>query len=171
MEQEKTEKQFYEAPRPKTAEAPAAPDAFSRWADRAVRRVLLPKERRRVREELENHYQDRLDDYLRRGMSEQEARSRALDSLGDPEETAVLLGRVHKPWLILLVWAARVLFMLAALLMVLALLGRLFSLRSLQRVDVQAGLLNRYIFSFFLLTYLEHRGILMIEVHRCSMYL
>lgn len=138
MEQEKTEKQFYEAPRPKTAEAPAAPDAFSRWADRAVRRVLLPKERRRVREELENHYQDRLDDYLRRGMSEQEARSRALDSLGDPEETAVLLGRVHKPWLILLVWAARVLFMLAALLMVLALLGRLFSLRSLQRVDVQA---------------------------------
>lgn len=88
------------------------------WLDRAADCVPLAKERTAIREELADHYCDRLDALLAQGCGEEEAKALAVASLGDPEETGRLLRRVYQPWLTRLLWAVR--FLAFALLLVLA---------------------------------------------------
>lgn len=71
-----------------------------RWLDTAVSGIRFSLDRQRVRRELEEHIEDKLAD-LRRifpDIPEEEARGRALSSMGDPEELKTELARVHKPW-------------------------------------------------------------------------
>lgn len=121
----------------RTAE-PQSYRSFESWSERAVRRIWLPKERERVRAELADHYEDRLEDWKARGLSGDEAVRKAVECLGDPEETAVLLSRVHQPWLSVLVGLARGLLILLALAGALFLVQQYLSLRPLRSLDTQA---------------------------------
>ena len=47
--------------------------------------------------ELDDHITDCRDDYLARGMSEEEAEEKAVAQMGDPIETGTMLDRVHRP--------------------------------------------------------------------------
>lgn len=72
-----------------------------RWLDTAVSGIRFGPDQRAVRAELEGHLEDKTAD-LRRifpDIPEEEARTRALGSMGDPEELKISLARVHRPWL------------------------------------------------------------------------
>lgn len=78
----------------KTAAAP-----YHHWADRAVRPLIFPPCRRRVRSELDEHFDDRIQELRQRNTRYGEAEARLVAGLGSPEETARALREVHKPWL------------------------------------------------------------------------
>ncbi len=112
-------------------------ESFESWSKLALRRIWLPKERERVRAELEDHYLDRLEDYQAQGLSKDDAKKKAVACLGDPDETAELLGRVHQPWLTVLVSAARVLIVLLAMALLICFAERYLSLRPLRSLDTR----------------------------------
>ena len=120
--------------------APAGSDVvgFDRWADRAVRRIWSKAERRAVRAELEDHYQDRMEACLVKGMEPRAARAQAVLALGDPEETAALLARVHQPVLWLLLVAARVLVALVLVGLAVVFATDHFTTRPLELYDLQS---------------------------------
>lgn len=89
------------------------------WLDAATKKIRFGPDRKAVRRELEAHLED-----LREASGlEREA---ALEAMGDPEDIAEELGRVHRPWLgylwrlsqIALIGAAAVYCLLLALLAV-----------------------------------------------------
>ena len=86
------------------------------WLGR-VDKYLPVGERTAVREELTDHYCDRLDALLAQGCGEREAKVRAVDALGDPDRTGKLLRRVHQPWITWLLYGVR--FLAFALLLIL----------------------------------------------------
>ena len=88
---------------------------ISEWLNRAVRR-LPHKERMAVRQELMDHFLDRVQALETGNHSHIEVEDLALKAMGDPEETCRLLVRVHKPWLSWLLWGLRL--SLAAVLLV-----------------------------------------------------
>ncbi len=71
------------------------------WLDTAVRFIRFGPDRRAAREELAAHLEDKITDNLRLfpGMTEEEARKRALAEMGDAAEIGKALGKIHKPWL------------------------------------------------------------------------
>lgn len=75
------------------------PACFRHWADEAVKKLRFPPDRKRVRAELYDHFLDRREDLLFRGLVEEEANKQTLEMMGSPSETAGLLAKVHKPWL------------------------------------------------------------------------
>ena len=71
------------------------------WLDIAVSGIRFGPDRRAVRAELAGHMEDKIAD-LRRifpDIPEEEARDRALSSMGDPEELKRALAKIHRPWL------------------------------------------------------------------------
>lgn len=76
-----------------------------RWLSQATKSLYYPPDRRRVRQELKDHLEEKSLRYQNAGMSESEAIRKALADMGDPDETAQLLRAVHKPWL---GWACRI---------------------------------------------------------------
>ncbi len=68
------------------------------WLDRATEQIRFGPDRKAVRQELESHLQDREEHYLARGMTDSEAAKAAVADMGDPEEVARELGRIHSPW-------------------------------------------------------------------------
>ena len=76
------------------------------WLDTAVSGIRFKPDRAAVRAELEGHLEDKTADLHRifPDIPEEEARARALNSMGDPEEIKTELARVHKAWLAYL-WA------------------------------------------------------------------
>jgi len=67
---------------------------IDRWLERATRR--LPSEiRDDVRDELECHYLDALDDYLKQGLSKIDAHRAVMRDLGSEDDTAGALRGVH----------------------------------------------------------------------------
>ena len=100
----------------------------SEWLDAATARVRFTMDRERVRRELEDHLDDRIDAARERGMNWEEATATAVEAMGDPEPLAVELGKVHSPWLGRLWVLSRVLAVFALLVAVLAFLsGNLWS--------------------------------------------
>lgn len=72
-----------------------------RWLDTAVSGIRFYLDRRKVRQELEAHIEDKLAG-LRRSfpdIPEKEALSRALSAMGDAQELKAYLARIHRPWL------------------------------------------------------------------------
>ena len=92
------------------------PSGFQCWLELAVKGLYYPPDRRKVSQELRDHFTDRVEDYRAKGHPMQEAYRLAVKSLGDPTETAALLRAVHKPWLF---WCLR----LARIALVLVLIG------------------------------------------------
>lgn len=82
---------------------------FHSWIEEAVDGLSFPPDRKRVRQELTDHYLDRRDELHARGLSWWDAELAAVEALGDPVETGRLLRAVHKPWLGWLLRLARVL--------------------------------------------------------------
>lgn len=52
-----------------------------------------------ISEELRNHIQDRIYDYIDSGMDEKTAAEKAVEAMGDPIEIGKELNRLHKPYL------------------------------------------------------------------------
>lgn len=93
------------------------------WLDRAVSGIRFKPDRLAVRAELYAHLEDRTLDLLRifPDMDPDEARDRALSTMGDAEELKKKLGKIHRPWLGWLWTASRIaLGILAALALVAA---------------------------------------------------
>ena len=90
---------------------------INEWLDRTDKYLPSTKERTAIREELTDHYSDRLDALLAQGFDKEEAKDRAVAALGDPEETGKLLRKVYQPWIDWLLRAVR--FLAFALLLVL----------------------------------------------------
>ena len=85
------------------------PSGFQCWLELAVKGLYYPPDRRKVSQELRDHFTDRVEDYRAKGHPMQEAYRLAVKSLGDPTETAALLRTVHKPWLGWLLCSVRLL--------------------------------------------------------------
>lgn len=86
------------------------------WLDTAVSGIRFGPDRRAVREELEGHIEDKIADFRRifPGISDEEARVRALAGMGDPEELKLSLAKIHRPWLGRLWVLSRLTLVLAA---------------------------------------------------------
>ena len=71
------------------------------WLDAATRSIRFKPDRAAVRSELEAHLEDKRADLQRifPDLSHQEAESRALAAMGDPEALGRELAKIHKPWL------------------------------------------------------------------------
>ena len=69
------------------------------WLDAATSGIRFSPDRNRVRQELEDHIQDRAEAEEARGLSPGEAEQAAVDAMGDPEALAKELAAVHSPWL------------------------------------------------------------------------
>ena len=68
------------------------------WLQIATEKIAFPPDALAVRRELEQHIDDRRDNGLRRGLTEQEAERQALLDMGDAADIAEELGRLHRPW-------------------------------------------------------------------------
>ena len=71
------------------------------WLDAAVAKIRFGPDRREVRAELSAHLEDKALDFQRifPGLTENEARERAVSEMGDPMEIGKELAKVHRPWL------------------------------------------------------------------------
>lgn len=68
------------------------------WLSEATRYIRFAPDRKAVQNELRAHYDDRVEALLARGMSGSEAKKAALAGMGDPNDIAAELGRIHAPW-------------------------------------------------------------------------
>ena len=82
------------------------------WLRDAVKHIRFPPDRKRVREELNEHMVSRRQDFLAEGFSEEEADRRACEAMGDPEEVGKALAAVHKPFWGYVLCALRILLVL-----------------------------------------------------------
>lgn len=80
-----------------------------RWCRQAVEQVRFKPDRDKIRNELLDHLEDRIEAMTDRGYSEEEAEVRAVAAMGNPEEVGKQLNAVHKPWLGWLWMASRML--------------------------------------------------------------
>ena len=71
----------------------------AQWLDRATAAIRFGPDRKEVRAELEAHLEDKALDFQRifPGLTEAEARERAVSEMGDPMEIGKELAKVHKP--------------------------------------------------------------------------
>lgn len=67
------------------------------WLDAATAQIRFGPDRKAVRRELEAHLEDAQERYAA-ALTEKQAELAALEAMGDPEEVAKELGRLHKPW-------------------------------------------------------------------------
>ena len=74
-------------------------ERFQTWLKRATKPLRYPPDRRQVKKEFTEHFEERVEGLKDRGMPLSEARNKAVEMLGSPEETGELLRQVHKPWL------------------------------------------------------------------------
>ena len=61
------------------------------WIEMVLREIRFAPDRRKIRQELLEHMEDRLEEY--------EDEQRVLESMGDPTEVGRELNQQHKPWL------------------------------------------------------------------------
>lgn len=112
-------------------------DSLREWLKKATRPLYWPPDRRRVRRELQDHIDERVEGLQSRGLSLGDARRETLKRMGDPEEVGALLRQVHKPglgWALGLARIAAVCLLLAAVVM-----GILLSCGKLRRPYYVSG--------------------------------
>lgn len=71
---------------------------ITNWCNIAVCNIHYPPDRKAVFEELQQHLDERSDDYLEKGYEEKEAVLKALEDMGDAKELAPILGAIHRPF-------------------------------------------------------------------------
>ena len=94
-------------------------DGFEKWISIATDRIVFAKERKLARQELQDHYRDRVEAFLTLNMPKNTARKTALERLGNPYEVRAMLARVHQPWLSWILRLTRILLLLLLLTVVL----------------------------------------------------
>lgn len=83
-------------------------------------RRLTPEEQQAVKQELEDHMEDRIEGLLELGWSPETAEERTLAAMGDPEEIGRELDKQYPPgWL----WLGRAAFVLTTVMCIFAVLG------------------------------------------------
>lgn len=68
------------------------------WLDTATGKIRFAPDRKAVRQELQDHLEDRMEAGKARGLSAYEAEQAATAAMGDPAALAEELARVHSPW-------------------------------------------------------------------------
>lgn len=68
------------------------------WLDLATEKIRFLPDRKAVRQELQDHLEDRMEAGKAKGLSPYEAEQAATAAMGDPEALAEELARVHSPW-------------------------------------------------------------------------
>ena len=68
------------------------------WLDTATGKIRFAPDRKAVRQELQDHLEDRMEAGKARGLSAYEAEHAATAAMGDPTALAEELARVHSPW-------------------------------------------------------------------------
>lgn len=106
-----------------TWEKKSGVDAMLSWLKRASKPLYFPPDRRRVRRELQDHIDERVEGLQSRGLSLGDARRETLKRMGDPEEVGALLRQVHKPGL---GWALRLARIVTVVLLLIAVFQLLF---------------------------------------------
>ncbi len=96
---------------------------FDRWCSAAVGRIRFVPDRWEVYEELYAHMEDQYEELTAAGLSEDEAVKEVTASMGDPEETARQLERIHRPFWGYALRAARWCLLIAAVLALLTVPG------------------------------------------------
>lgn len=93
------------------------PHSMETWCGLAASYIRFPPDRPAVEQELMEHLQDKVDDFMEHGMPKEEAERRAVQEMGEPRETGLLLRQIHKPYLGWVwkgtVWLVRVLLVIA----------------------------------------------------------
>jgi hypothetical protein len=79
--------------------------SINQWLSKVISHVRYTPDRAAVRDELLANYEDHMDSLICAGVPKDLAEKRALEALGDPDETGALLNRIHSP---LLGWAYRI---------------------------------------------------------------
>lgn len=69
------------------------------FIERVLAQVRFRWDHTKIRDEFNDHFADRMDEYLAEGMTSEEAESRIAEAMGDPEEIGRALNQEHKPWL------------------------------------------------------------------------
>ena len=88
------------------------------WLSVATAEIRFPPDQKAVRRELEGHLEDKKAAYLEQGCTLFEAETAATEDMGDPEELAKELGRIHRPWWGYIWRASKVLLILAIIMTV-----------------------------------------------------
>ena len=70
-----------------------------KWCREAIEQVRFKPDRDKIWDELIAHIEDRTEDMKSRGYTQEEAETRAVTAMGNPEEVGKQLNAVHKPWL------------------------------------------------------------------------
>ena len=71
---------------------------FEDWCRQAVSQIKYRPDRQMVHRELISHMEDRYEAYRERGLSEEEAESKALEAMGSAQEIAPQLAAIHRPF-------------------------------------------------------------------------
>ena len=98
-------------------------DRFQAWLTLATKPLYFPPDRRRVKQEFTEHYEERVESLTEHGRSLGAARKKAVEMLGSPVETGALLRQVHKPWLGWVLRLVRLVLVVAAGWLLLCLIG------------------------------------------------
>ena len=101
---------------------------FDRWCSLAVRGIRFKPDRREAYEELYAHMEDQYEELTAAGYTKEEAEEEAAAAMGDPEETARQLERIHRPFWGYALRAARCCLILSVILALLILPGYIRSL-------------------------------------------
>ena len=72
-------------------------DVVETYLNEVSRHIRWKKARAAVSEEMREHIRDQAGAYVREGLDEQAAATRAVADMGDPAEAGLLLDRVHRP--------------------------------------------------------------------------
>ncbi|MBQ4530080.1 MAG: FtsW/RodA/SpoVE family cell cycle protein [Lachnospiraceae bacterium] len=88
--------------------------AIEEYLNTLTEQIRCKQAREAVREEVEGHIQDQIEECLQEGMTKEEAEVYAVKQMGDPVEAGVSLDRVHRP---------KVVWSMLALIGVLSILG------------------------------------------------
>ena len=102
---------------------------LSRWCGEAVHKIHYPPDRDAVYEELRQHLDDRSEEFLAQGMSQDEAIEKTLAAMGSSYDLAIQLAAIHRPFwgfaYSITKWILRVVAVIAALLLVVNIVGQL----------------------------------------------
>ena len=69
-----------------------------RWTQVAASKIKYSPDRSAVTKELQHHLQDRYEEHIAQGLTEEEAVKKVLESMGSAEELADQLAAIHKPF-------------------------------------------------------------------------
>ncbi len=109
------------------------------WLYLATTEIRFPPDQKAVRRELESHLEDKKAAYLAQGRTLFEAEKAATEDMGDPEELAKELGRIHRPWWGYIWRASKVLLILAIIMTAVELWANKDDLSRLSRPELPAG--------------------------------